>query len=82
MRKITVYVATISHRHGDNVYVSRTEEGLNKQVANFCREWWHEIDDAVTIPKDDNEVIELYFSEEYKGYLESVTFLGDAVVGE
>jgi hypothetical protein len=81
MSKVIVQVATISHKFGDNVYVSKTKEGLNKQVADFCREWWNEIPN-VEIPETDDDIIEIYFSEEFQGQIESVTFHDETELGE
>ncbi len=35
-----VYIGIVEHRHGVNVYLSRTQEGMISKVADFCREWW------------------------------------------
>ena len=59
--KENVHVARISHRHGDNFYVSRTKEGLLKQVAEYCTEWWAEFS-GEQCPSDQQEVIDQYFS--------------------
>ena len=60
--KEIVHVGRISHRHGDNFYVSRTEEDLKKQIAEYCRDWWGEFctDEC---PADDQEAIDTYFGE-------------------
>jgi hypothetical protein len=37
-----IWVASITTRFGNQCYASRTEEGILKQLAEFCREWWHD----------------------------------------
>lgn len=63
-----IYTATIDHQHGINHYASKTEAGLTRQLANFCREYWkdafpNEADDPSCQGKDlsDPEIVTAYF---------------------
>jgi len=58
---IAVFTASISHRHGTNFYVARTQKGLDKKVADYCREWWAEQVGEEPVPETDSEVTERYF---------------------
>ncbi len=35
-KPIDIHVTVISHRHGDNVYAHRTEQGAQAEIADFC----------------------------------------------
>lgn len=35
-----VWAATISHPHGLNLYVHKTEEGLDAKIRSYIKEWW------------------------------------------
>lgn len=62
-----IFVATITHKHGTNVYTSETSEGIHKQIADYCREWWEETVMG-KIPSDDSKITDVYFAyhaEEY-----------------
>ena len=70
-----LYTATIEHKHGTNTYASLTEEGIRKEVADYCREWWTDFENLPEeAPKDDQEVIDLYFDGENAGCWESLTY--------
>lgn len=36
----TIHVGVIRHKTGSNHYAAKSKAGLEKQVADFCREWW------------------------------------------
>lgn len=62
---VDIHVAEIDHRHGTNVYVALSREGLMRQVAAFCRECWSSTDD----PRDpktlsDEETASAYFEQD------------------
>lgn len=63
-----VYTAQISHKHGHNDYVAKTEDGLYKKLAQYCREWWKEAfpeesEDPSCQGKEltDKEIVDAYF---------------------
>ena len=68
----TIQIATVDHNHGTNAYIGDTIEEVNKQVAEFCSEWWEdEIPEDIEYPEGNNKlIIELYFN--YSG--ESITY--------
>jgi len=43
---ISIYLATIGHRHGTTVLAAVSRKGLMNQVAAFCRAQWGEINDS------------------------------------
>lgn len=60
----TVYVLSISHRHGTDVMTFRDEESAWHWLATYCSDWWHEVqkpgeDDPE--PTDESKLIEEYF---------------------
>lgn len=63
---LTVHVARIVHSHGSDIRVALTEEALDAQVAEYCRETWDEVSDLKGIPSDtagmsDREVVSTYY---------------------
>lgn len=61
---ITVFTANISHKHGNDIRVAGTKDGINKLVANYCRECWDDVDIASAYPEppeDDLDCITAYF---------------------
>jgi len=62
---MSIWVAVVEHRHGQNVYVARTEYGVLDQLYDYVQEWWDsEIPDEempTDLPK--KEVIDQYFSK-------------------
>lgn len=64
---IAVHVGTVSHKHGENLYLGLTRSDLMHQVASYCREEWHEVSDWDDVPENttgmtDEEVVKTYFS--------------------
>ncbi len=57
----TVYVGMISHREGTTCCVSKTEESMKAQVANWCRDQWRPEGLKGEAPTDDQEAIDTYF---------------------
>ena len=70
-----VHVASISHQHGVNFYVSKTKDGLLKQLFDFCWEYKSEagnqaaFDDAYRIG-DQAECVSAYFQDHPCEYLD------------
>ena len=54
----TINVAMISHKHGNNFYLSKTEEGLRNIIYNYVVEYW---EFEQEIPADKEDAITLYF---------------------
>jgi hypothetical protein len=71
-----LYTAIVEHKHGTNSYASLTEEGIRKEVADYCREWWNDYDglSGTDAPEDDQAVIDQYFDGECAGVYESLTY--------
>ena len=60
---MTVYVTTITHKYGTNLYVNRTRKGATKAAADYCRTYWPSMRDDAPPPEDDAAVIKKYFDE-------------------
>jgi hypothetical protein len=63
---MTIHVATITHRHGEDVKVALSEAGLEKEIASYCRECWDEVSDYKGVPANvdgmtDEEINSTYF---------------------
>jgi hypothetical protein len=61
-----VWVATVHHKHGSNVYTAATEQMLMRELAEYCRESWKDAvgcDETVPSepPEGDQAAIDLYF---------------------
>jgi len=70
-----IWVATISHKHGHNFYVDTTDDGLTKQMAQYCRDCWDEVSDHDEVPDDhtgipDQMVIDFYFEHNDQEYID------------
>lgn len=67
---IDIHVGSVTHRHGENHYAALTREALMAEIAEYCREWWSEIDDQrdpATL--DDETVADVYFDDHASEYL-------------
>jgi len=75
--QITVHIATVSHRHGTDAFVALTEDGLFKELAKYCREWWgEEIGRELKRPRSNRELVDAYFGWEIEHGQEFIDFLG------
>lgn len=57
----TVYVVTVQHKHGENVYVCSSQEKAELALDKYVQEWWGYEMDGVK-PKDREQRIAAYFS--------------------
>ena len=71
-----VFIGVIEHKYGINHYASKTEEGLKKQLAEFCTDWWDDFASLseIKIPATDQEIIDVYFDSEHAGAWESMSY--------
>ena len=70
----SVYVARISHRHGDDIYVSATGAGMDRQIYAYVEQNWSDFaeTDAGAVPEDVQEAIRCYFEmAEDREYIET-----------
>lgn len=67
-----IWIASVSHRHGGNVYAATTRALLEREVARYCREWWKEIGDDPAPSPDmtDDQIISTYFDAQEDEFLE------------
>lgn len=57
-----LHFASITHEYGSNLYCDATEEGLRRQIADWCREYWdQEGVDGSYEGLSDEEVCDAYF---------------------
>lgn len=70
-----VYVLEISHRHGTDHDVYRTEEGALRALAAYVRSYWSEVEQAAGPLEGltDEEAIDAYF-EAYSWHSEPETY--------
>lgn len=74
----TIQIATVEHKFGTNTYVGDTIEEVNKQVAEYCTDWWgNEIPKDVNYPEgNDKQIIEIYFEHSSESISYSETEYG------
>ncbi|RIA46194.1 hypothetical protein DFR49_0727 [Hephaestia caeni] len=61
---LMVHVGSIEHEEGVNHYIAVTDQALTRQIADYCREFWFEIDDACDPSHlDDETVVREYFRQ-------------------
>lgn len=58
--KQTVFIATISHKHGTNVYVAHSKKELEEKVFIYVSEEWEQFVET-EIPKNHKRAIKKYF---------------------
>lgn len=73
-----IYLATIEHRYGGNLYTAKTQEGLTKQLYEYVKKYWSEIKDE-EIPTDADEAIEQYFGDHFG---ETITYFEPVELSE
>jgi len=77
--KLRVYTAAISHRFGITILVSRTEDLLYEKIANWCWEWWDEVDRRdIHSFTSDRAIVDEYFNPEMN-LDESISFDSDEI---
>ena len=67
---LDIHVGHIDHRYGANIYAALSRAALMAEIAEFCREWWKEIEDARD-PQllSDEDVSSIYFEAQHDEYL-------------
>ena len=74
-RPVKVWTAHVDHKHGVNVYVAMSIEGLYSKLYEYVAEWWCEVEGEieagriVPIPEDHKAAVELYFEFHPSEYL-------------
>ena len=59
---MTIFTATISHKHGTNLYHAKSQKSLTAQIYAFINTYWlEEFGDTTEMPEDEAEAIETYF---------------------
>lgn len=56
-----VWIATVSHDNGKNIYASETEKGAVNQVYDYVKENWNNVGGSMDCPEDQDYAIEEYF---------------------
>lgn len=59
----TIWIATVTHRSGVNIYAATTEELAYEEVYGYVAlEWDTEVPTSMeTMPEDHREAVEMYF---------------------
>jgi len=77
-----IYVATVTHKHGTDVFCGLSEAEQFAKLAAWCRAWWDETERPSPPPDDDNLCIDEYFEAldglEYADYSEDTVTLLDS----
>lgn len=60
--RVYIHIGKINHRHGINVYLAKTMEGLNKQLADYCLDYWKEFCKGPA-PLMNDDIIDQYFNK-------------------
>jgi hypothetical protein len=59
----TIYILTINHRHGSNISAHKSQEGALNALAQYvAQEWEQEMPEGRSIPENEGDAIESYFS--------------------
>jgi hypothetical protein len=58
-----VYVLKITHKHGTDVIVCRTEEEAQTALFEYVSEWWGNEMGGKRMPADHKKAISLYFDK-------------------
>jgi hypothetical protein len=45
---ITIHVGVVEHRHGMTIYTTFDSSTLTREIAEFCREYWSELQGRMT----------------------------------
>jgi hypothetical protein len=80
---IPLFIAEVTHKHGDNLYVMATQEALDAEVADYCRSSLFndrtfrpaspaDVGDDLT-KLSDREIISRYFDAPHEEYLHTST---------
>lgn len=76
---LTVFMISVTHKHGDCVFMDWTEDGVREQVASYCIEAGDsstKLTEEIVEAGDTDAIIEAYFSE-YEEFGEET--IGDVV---
>lgn len=72
-----IWILTIEHRHGTNVYAHQTKAGAEESLMEYVDEWWDSEMDGAKIPENRDEAIDGYFSSAVETY-----YLQDVELGK
>ena len=68
---MNIIIGHIENKYGNNYYASNTDEGIQKQIAKYCRDEWDSVNFTdKEMPEADDEIISTYFKEENAGMQE------------
>ncbi|MGQ7794447.1 hypothetical protein ACUN0C_18735 [Faunimonas sp. B44] len=56
-----IWVASITHSYGTDLYAARTKKGLLRQIHAYVEEWWEDEGLGTEMPHDTEEAISEYF---------------------
>lgn len=79
-KEIKVFMAMVSHRHGNNFYAGTSEAELQDKLYAYITDWWSEFV-ATAIPKDKAAAVKQYFmaASEQAGNCEFIEY-GDGTI--
>ncbi|MGQ7794497.1 hypothetical protein ACUN0C_18995 [Faunimonas sp. B44] len=56
-----IWVASITHNYGTDLYAARTKKGILRQIHAYVEEWWEHEGLEGPMPDDEEEAISEYF---------------------
>ena len=57
-----VWIVSITHHQGNDITAHTTEAGARQYLADYCREWWHELE-GISMPSSEADIIREWFVE-------------------
>jgi hypothetical protein len=63
-----VWVLTINHKHGTDIWVRRTQESAWQILVDYATEWWAGEMAGAEMPEEPGDRVSLYFEEVNDAY--------------
>lgn len=66
-----IYIAAVEHTSGTDHYADTTEDGLYRQLADYCRSHWETCDEPgiTDVMEDDRKCVAHYFNDHEADFL-------------
>lgn len=69
MNSVLIHMAEISHKHGTDIFPALSEEGVNQQVVEYCKENWDEDEHGSMGGLEGQELVDAYFHENWDEFV-------------
>jgi hypothetical protein len=79
--KVKVYLALVTHRHGENVYAAGSQKELRTKLYGYVAGSWAEFRKTRPLPRSEKAAISQYFdvAKEFGAYGEFLTYHEDEI---